>query len=323
MPSNFLPFSGNESVGLRTAHGTWLPPGSRVAAYVGPQSESTDAYSSSSLLVATLEAGFARCRSGKGDVVAVLPGHTQTVTTQTLFSALVAGTQIIGCAPFMSGLMPTITVTGTTTVATSTISVANVSMSGIRWNMNGADSMDTPLVITGAGCSITDCVFLTGSDTALDSDVAITVSTGADNFNFLRNYVYSTGTAVNTNSLLVSAAVDSCKIKGNTFMAPATSTNGIIQIGAAAVVPTNVEIGYNVVLNKSTGSACIGFTDVAMTGVVYNNYCAVSANTAPATTGIVLAGTTNILVHFFNNQTNDNEAKGTSGVISPAANDNT
>src|SRR6185436_9715050 len=137
MPSEFLPFTGNSSVGQRTAFGTWLPPGSRVAAYVGPQSESTDAYSSSSLLVPTLAAGLARCRAGKGDVVAVLPGHTETVSTTTMLDNLVAGTQIIGCAPFGSGLMPAFTFSGTTTTSSWALNDANVTVKGLKFNLNG------------------------------------------------------------------------------------------------------------------------------------------------------------------------------------------
>lgn len=320
--NNFLPFVGNTTVGQRTAHGTWLPPGSRVAAYVGPQSESTDAYSSSSLLVSTLAAGLARCRSGKGDVVAVLPGHTESVSTTTMLDALVAGTQIIGVGPGNPGLMPTFTWTGTTNTSIWNIAVANCTFSGLFLKFNGADSIDTPIKVTAASTVIRNCWILTGSDTALDSDVGISVLAGGDNFVFQGNYCYATGTAVNTNMLLISgSAVDSPKVLGNTFIGPATSTNGLLEIGLSTNVITNMEIGANRFVNTSTGSACIRLLDTAMTGIVYDNYCGLTANTAPLTTGISLAGTTNTLVQFFNNQTNDGEAKGTSGILSPAAND--
>lgn len=324
MPSNFLPFVGNQSVGQRTAFGTWLPPGARVAAYVGPQSESTDAYSSSSLLVSTLAAGLARCRAGKGDVVAVLPGHTETVSTTTMLDNLVSGTQIIGCAQPGTSLMPTFTWAGTTNTSIWTVDDANVSFSNLRFNFNGADSIDTPIKVSAAGCSMTNLYVLTGSDTALDCDVGITVLAGGNNFLFQNNYVYSTGTAVNTNALLISGdGVDSPKILNNTFICPATSTNGIVEFGLSTAVITNIEVASNVFLNKSTGTACLRFLDTAMTGVVYDNYCALTADTAPLTTGISLAGTTNTLLKFFQNFTCDGETKGSSGILSPAAHDNT
>jgi hypothetical protein len=135
--------------------------------------------------------------------------------------------------------------------------------------------------------------------------------------------VYTTGSAVATNALLASGATESLKVLDNTFIVPATSTNGIVEVGLAAVVATNLEIARNKFVNKSTGSACIRMTDTAHTGIVYDNYCGLTANTAPLTTGISLAGTTNNLVQFFQNFTNDGEAKGTSGILSPAANDAT
>src|SRR3990167_8848841 len=74
-----------------------LEPGARVAAYV----RSTGAVSDEDPLIATnlvstLGAGLARCRSGKNDVVFVLPGHSEAVTSTTLDN-LVAGPRVIGC----------------------------------------------------------------------------------------------------------------------------------------------------------------------------------------------------------------------------------
>lgn len=323
MPANhFLPAVGNESIGMRMLYGTWVPPGSRVAAYVGPQSDTTDAYVGSSLLVSTLAAGLARCRSGKGDVVLVLPGHTETVSTTTMLDNLVPGTQVIGVAPVNSGLAPTFTWAGTTNTAIWTIDDANCTFANLFLKFNGADSIDTPIKVSAAGVSIQGCRILTGSDTTLDSDVGITVLAGGSQFSFRNNYCYATGTAVNTNMLLISGdAVDSPKILDNVFIGPATSTNGLVELGLTTAVITNIEIARNRLVNTSTGSACIRLLDTAMTGIVYDNYCGLTANTAPATTGISLAGTTNTLVQFFQNFTNDGEAKGTSGILSPAAND--
>lgn len=325
MPSNhFIPGVGNDSIGIRTLYGTWLPPGARVAAYVGPQSDTTDTYVGSSLLVSTLAAGLARCRSGKGDVVMVLPGHTETVSTTTGLDNLVAGTQIIGCAPVNSSLAPTFTWSGTTTTAIWNMTKADVTFANLFLKFNGADSMDTPIKISGAGFNMRGCRVLTGSDTALDSDVGITVLAGGSQCVFQSNYFYATGTAVNTNMLLISGdAVDSPKVLDNVFIGPATSTNGLLEIGLSTAVVTNMEVGRNRFVNTSTGSACIRLLDTAMTGIVYENYCGLTANTAPLTTGISLAGTTNTLVQFFNNQTNDGETKGTSGLLSPAVNDGT
>jgi hypothetical protein len=220
--------------------------------------------------------------------------------------------------------MPTFTWTGTTNTSIWTVDDANVTISGLRLHFNGADSIDTPIKVSAAGCSMLNNYILTGSSTSLDSDVGITVLTGGDFFVFAYNYAYALSTAVNTNTLLISGSVDSPKVLNNTFIIPATSTNGIVEVGLAAAVSTNIEIGNNKFVNTSTGTSTIRFVDTAHTGIVYDNYSHLTGDASAVTTmGISLSGTTNILVGFFQNFTNDTEAKGRSGILSPVVNDAT
>lgn len=319
MANHFLPFVGNDSIGQRTVHGTWVPPGSRVAAYVGPQSESTDAYVTSSLLVSTLAAGLLRCRAGKGDIVYVLPGHTETVSVTTMLDNLVSGTQIIGCAPFGSGLMPTFTFSGTTTTSVWTVDDANVTIRGLRFECTGADSMDTPIVWTGAGGRFEGNFVTLGSDTTHDCDVFLTVGTGADNLQILGNKMKSLSTAVTTNAILVSGtAVEGVTIAYNYIRATLSSaTGGLIAITAAA---TNLDIHHNYLFNLVEDGVGIRVSDVAMTGLIYDNYFGgvdVGGTVANALKAVSFAGTTNPVTKCFNNLATD-ENNG-SGVISPAA----
>lgn len=319
MANHFLPFVGNDSIGQRTVHGTWVPPGSRVAAYVGPQSESTDAYVTSSLLVSTLAAGLARCRAGKGDIVYVLPGHTETVAVTTMLDNLVSGTQIIGCAPFGSGLMPTFTFNGTTNTAVWTVDDANATIRGLRFECTGADSMDTPIIWTGAGGRFEGNFVNLGSDTTHDCDVFLTVGTGADNLHILGNKMKSLSTAVNTNAILVSGtAVEGVTIAYNYLRTTLSSaTGGVIAVTAAA---TNLDIHDNYLYNLLEDGVGIRLSDVAMTGLIYNNiFGGVDAGGTVANTlkAVSFAGTTNPVVKCFNNFATD-ENNG-SGVLSPAA----
>lgn len=320
MPQNhFIPLVGNESIGQRTLHGTWVPPGSRVAAYVGPQSDSTDAYVGNGLLVSTLAAGLARCRAGKGDVVYVLPGHTETVSVTTMLDNLVSGTQIIGCAPFGSGLMPTFTFAGTTNTSTWTVDDANVTIANLRFECTGADSIDTPIVWTGAGGRYTGNFVTLGSDTTHDCDVFLTVGTGADNLQIISNKFKSLSTAVTTNVILVSGtAVEGVTIVDNNMRATLSSaTGGMIAITSAA---TNLDIGYNIMRNFVEDGVGIRVSDVACTGMVYNCYFGGTdaGGTVANTSKLVsYAGTTNPDLRVFESRATD-EAQG-GGVVSPAA----
>lgn len=319
MPLNhFLPLVGNDSVGQRTMFGTWVPPGARVAAYVGPQSESSDAYSSSSLLVSTLAAGLARCRAGKGDVVFVLPGHTETVSATTGLDNLVSGTQIIGCANFGSGLMPTFTFSGTTNTAVWTVDDANVRISGLRIECTGADSMDTPVIWTGAGGSFDSNFVNLGSDTTHDCDVFLTVGTGADNMQVVGNKMKSLSTAVNTNAILVSGtAVEGVTIAYNYIRTTLSSaTGGVIAVTSVA---TNLDINNNVMRNFVEDGVGIRISDVAMTGMIYDNSFGgtdAGGTVANALKCVSFAGTSHLLRCFRNLATDEDSG---SGVISPAA----
>jgi hypothetical protein len=298
--------------------GTWIAPGANVT-FLGPPGVFEATYTENAR-VATLAPAVARCRASKNDVIFALPGYSENVSSAA-FASIPAGTKLIGLGVPGESSAPKLI--WTAVAGTLLFQAADILFQNMTLQFNGADSIDAPITVSAAGCGIEDCRILLGSDTALDSDVGITVAAGGDNFRFLRNYVFTTGSAVVTNAVLINGAVDSPKIADNTFIVPTTSTNGIVEIGAAAVVVTNMEVSNNKLINKSTGSACIRMTDAAHTGVVYDNYSGLTANTAPGTTGISLAGTTNILVQFFQNFTNDGEAKGTSGILSPAANDGT
>ncbi len=313
MPSEFLPFTGNTSVGQRTAHGTWTPPGSRVAAYVGPQSESTDAYASSALLVSTLAAGLARCRAGKGDVVYVLPGHTETVSTTTMLDALVAGTQIIGCAPFGSGLMPTFTFSGTTTTSSWALNDANVTVKGLKFNFNGADSIDAPILISADSVLIQECFFNCGSDTALDCDVPVSVLTGATNCRIVNCEFVTTGTAVNTNIILVSGtAVNGLRIQGN-YIYGSCASGGLINITGTA---TNFDIGYNVLHNVAvTAPVGIAHADTALVGTIHDNGFAFTTDITVLTGCISGAGVATASIRSFRNYGTDEDSLG--GVLTP------
>lgn len=307
--------------GIVTPYGTLLKPGGRVAAYVrstGAQ-DGEDHFASSGMLVSTLQAGLARCRSGQGDIVYMLPGHTENVSAADFFTNLVAGTQIISAGKPGASNNPTLTWTAAT--ATLLLDVANVTISGLTLNFDGADAVAAPIIVSAAGCSIIGCHINHGSSTTLDSLIGVTLNAGADDFTFAGNYSFTTSTATMTNVLSSTAANNNLKILNNYANVPLTSTNGAFAIGTAAVVSTNLVVANNRVINKSTGTAAVAnFTDVAHTGIVHDNYSGVTASSDPDATssGIVLAGTTNILVHFFQNF-DSGEEKGTQGIISMAA----
>lgn len=297
MPTNnFIPAVGSENVGIRTPFGTLVPPGARVAAYVGPQSESTDAYSASSLLVSTLNAGLARCRSGKGDIVFVLPGHAETITTANAFSNLVSGTRIIGVAPFGSGLMPTITYSNT--AATMLLNVANVQITGMKF-VPGVDAVVNYVNVSGAGCYLGGNLFNMGDDSALDMQTALILGTGATNCVVEANRFTNTGTGVSTAAITASGTgLDNLKLLANEFTC-SCATTGVVNVTGTGI---NQLYKDNVCYN-TTATTPLGFrfTDTALTALLVNNLFGFTTAVTVTTDAIKLVAVTTSNIRIINN----------------------
>jgi hypothetical protein len=265
--------------GIVTPYGTLLKPGGRVAAYVrstGAQ-DGEDHFASSGMLVSTLQAGLARCRSGQGDIVYVLPGHTESITSADFFTNLVAGTQIIGTGRPGASNNPTLT-WNTSTSATFLLDVADVALVGLNLVMGGADNVTAPITVTGTGCSVVGCDVNMGTSSTLECAKAIIVSTGANNTLIAGNKFYNSGGAVCTAVIDIAAAVNRTTIANNDIDIEASgATDGAILI--SAVASTQGRIARNIIRNRRASAAvCIRIVDAASDGIISENMLATDAD---------------------------------------------
>ena len=287
-----------------------LPPGSRVAAYVrSTGAQNLDDILMGSNLVSTLAAGLARVRAGFGDTVFVLPGHTENVTTTPTF---LAGTRIIGVP--LGTSTPTFTWTGTG--SQWAINVANVEIAGLRLNVAGANGVVKGIAVTGANCNIHDNTIISATGAALKATIVCEAGSGADEFKFNRNKVQGTATHNSDDIVAIAGAITNWEVCGNRMICSCTAAaKGQIDVSAAAI---NGLIADNYLYNTMTSSVySIYFADVASDGLCVNNRCGakVGTGTAPASTGIVVAGS-NVLFTFDENYSTP--TKGTSGLVAPA-----
>lgn len=303
--------------GIITPYGTLLKPGGRIAAYVrstGAQ-DGEDHFATSGMLVTTLQAGLARCRSGQGDIVYVLPGHVESITTADFMTNLVAGTQIVSAGRPGSSNNPNFT--WTTVGSTFLLDVADVTLQGLTLTMGGADNVTAPITVTGAGCAILGCHIIAGTSSVLESATPITVSTGANDCMISGNRFSATGGAVTTACVSVGAAVARTSIIGNRFFTTQSSaTTGVIAIAAAA---TELDIGWNLMYNQVEDGVGIRLANVAATGMIYNNYFGgvdAGGTVANALKAVSYAGSAQI-TRAFENRALDEDAA--TGVIAPAA----
>jgi hypothetical protein len=301
-------------------YGTFIKPGGRVAAYVrstGLQ-EGDDLFATSGNLVATINEGCKRCRSGKGDIVVVLPGHAENLAIADSIPDLVAGTQIVSAGNLGTASNPTLT--WSTTASTLLLNVADVTITGFNFVWNSVDGLVAPITATAAGCSVSRN-YIVVADANAGALKGVEVSTAANRFAFDDNVVTSVGEAQPMTSavLLVSAAVDGVSAERNYIAAanPGTSVLGLIAVTAAA---TNLRFRRNEIIQLETaGTALFGITvgDVAATGTISHNFCKIGSAVTTTTSGFTVGTAGLVGVGLFENYCADSAAA--SGVLSPVA----
>jgi len=230
--------------------GTLVKPGGRVAAYVrstGAQ-DGEDHFAASGLLLATINEGLKRCRSGQNDIVYVLPGHTETYsTTGAAWANLVAGAQILGCGVPGATNAPTINLTHTG--ASLALNVANVTLAGFNI-VGGVAAATASIVITGAGCTLAG------------------------------NFLNFGGFALGANSPIAVTGAATCSIVGNNIVADSTAT--MIAITGAA--STDFLVLNNIARQKQATSGG-SFSTTANTSGISGHYAGNFYKTATTGTG--------------------------------------
>lgn len=306
-----LPFYTG-GTGVSTPYGTLIAPGSKIAAYVRGTNGTllNISYDDPFIVknqVATLAEAVSKVRSGAGDTIVVLPGHTENFAVADPLPNLLAGTKIVGVGE--GELIPTFR--WTATAATVLLDVASVRLSGLRLRMEGANGVVAPITVSAAGCSITDCDIEVASGASNKATTAITVATGADRFSFVNNRVRGSATHNVTNGISVTGAVESLLIQDCLMTFSATAANGLINVSAAA---TNMVMRRLHLYNTHTSStATIALGDVACDGHFTEIYSAMKNDGTATAQGITFG--TAALVQC--NQCYVVDARAASGIISP------
>lgn len=298
---------------MKTPFGiTLLPPGSRVAAYVrSTGAQSGDDPFTQANLVPTLAAGLARARSGLGDTVVVLPGHSESVTDATMLTGLVAGTRIMGFG--RGSNMPVFR--WTATAAQWAIAVADVTIQGLRLRLEGANGVVKAINVTAADVGIYGCDIEASSGASNKATIGIEIGTGADRAELIGNIFRGVAAGVVTDVVKVAGTADQVRIADNELAAAGTSATGLIHVTAVA---TNIKILRNIVSNLTAASvAGIGIDNVGVTGVIASNFlnCLSTGAMVSGTAGIAFPTGSAQLVRCFQNFVSNDPR--TSGLILP------
>ncbi len=299
-------------VGFRTPFGiTLLPPGSRVAAFVRSTGvQSADDQFTATNLVTTLSAGLARARSGLGDTVVVLPGHSESVTDATMLTNLVPGTRVVGIG--RGSNMPTFR--WTATAAQWVVDDADVIFQGLRLRLEGANGVVKAIVVTAADVGFYQNDIEVGSGASNKATIALEIGTGAARCEVISNNFRGSVAGAVTDGVKIVGVADGIRIQDNEMIFASAVANGNVNVTVAA---TGLRILRNYMYNTVAAStACIAVANAGSDGIIAENSLAITDTTAtPASAGIVFTSTGSN-IRCFDNLCTDTPR--TSGALSPA-----
>jgi len=265
---------------------------------------------------ASIDYAVGQCTASRGDIIFVMPGYTETITSATDIVMDVAGIAIVGLG--IGSLCPTITF-GTNNTANIPVTAANISISNIIFEsafLNVASAFTATGTATPTDFTVENCYFRdTGA--ALGFKACVTGNATAnsmDGLNFLNNQVYMLDATAGTTAVSLLKAADHVRLQGNTVVTPALNDTA-----ALATLSTFSYLDLVVSGNKifrpstsSTGGTLFSGSGVC-TGLVYDNYVWHLDNS----TGLM--ATTGQALGFFNNYCPITAAADKSALINPAA----
>jgi hypothetical protein len=265
---------------------------------------------------ATIAYALLQCIANRGDIIAVKPGHSETISNATTLALNVAGAAIIGLG--VGSNRPTLTFTAA--AANIPVTAANVSVSNILHVANFADIVSA-YTATGTAApkdfTIDNCEFRDTSS-VLNFLKAVTGNATAnsmDGFTFNNNKVFGLGTTAATQAVIMAAANSRQVYSNNVVMYPALSdTAALVAFGANN--QTNLLISSNRVVRPSTsttGGIMMSGGGTASSGYVVDNYVWHLDNSA------ALIAPTGTGLGFQNNFSMITGAADKSGLINPAA----
>lgn len=221
---------------------------------------------------ATVDAAIGLCTANAGDVIYVLPGHTETVTA-TSIAHDVAGVQVIGLG---SGLnRPTFTYGAA--AATITVSAANGAWKNCHFVAN-FDNVAAAFTLGAAKDFVLEGnTFVDTSSSLHFLEIVVTGATAnaADGLTVVRNR-YQGGLAVAPGAFIsVLGTLDRIRVTDNYVQLASTDDEGSF-ITLADKNITNAEIARNKHIVVGSTGATVGIfltgSGTACTGIVDNNY---------------------------------------------------
>ena len=220
----------------------------------------------------TIDYAIGRCTAGRGDIIMVMPGHAETVSSATSIVCDVAGVAIIGLGSGLS--RPTLTFTTATTAAVQ-VSASNVTWKNIVFSADFADIAEVFNVTTAKYLTIEQCEF--NSTATNDNFLSIvdtnTTNNAADGLALI-NCVWIEPDAATLTAVSVDGDLNGLIVEGCYFnIGVNTNDLPIVAIVATGKDVTNISVKNNnfIRLNDANPLLITCDTTTANTGVIAGN----------------------------------------------------
>jgi hypothetical protein len=215
----------------------------------------------------TIDYAIGKCTANQGDVIYVLPGHTETISAAGGITCDVAGVSIIGLGN--GNLRPTIT--WSATASSWLVTAANVLIKNIITTIS-VDEVVSMFAVSAAGCTLDTVDFAEyGAKGATGQAIQFLLTTADADELTIKNCYHRQGTAANANQVWINLVGTShTRILNNTIMITAKAATASICIsGSTAVVDAEI-VGNRINWLGDTITSVINCVTTS-TGIVADN----------------------------------------------------
>lgn len=227
----------------------------------------------------TVSAAVAACTADNGDVVVVLPGHSEATIGAAGVAIGVAGVSIVGLGKGRQRGK----ITYTTAVGASTdITAARCSIENLVFTMIGFDAVTAGINISAADVTIENCE-IEFADATNQATLALLTTAAADRLTIKGCHIHGSANAGTAAALRIVGG-DAIRILDNTIIGNFTTTLGGIDNATTAC--TNILIQGNNITNRTASASVAINAQAGTTGQIIRNNLSVLTGTAP----IVAAG---------------------------------
>lgn len=261
-------------------------------------------YGSKDLPFATIDYAVGKCTASNGDVIYVLPGHTETVTVAGGITVDIAGISIIGLGNGSNRPVITLSATGSTIA----VSGANVTFKNLNI-VAGVAEIVSVFNITAANCTL-DGLYSYPNSTYCIKAFVLTSAAG-DDLTIKNCRITQTQAPAATSIFIKLIGADRCRIMNNEIDVALFDGAGTTLIGGASTASLNVKIiGNALMIIPTAGGATLSviLMYAASTGMIAYNSLAL--------TTAVLAGINNP-ANCFVNENYITKAVAKSGILDP------